>query len=61
MVSGETCAVKLSLQLPAAVAAEVEEVQRRDPEMLTRILTYGMLRRMMFDQLNTQERESRQD
>ena len=48
---GETCAVNLSIELPRAVAAEVEEVQRRDPEMLTRILMYGMTRRAIYESL----------
>jgi hypothetical protein len=47
----ETCAVDLRVQLPRAVAAEVEEVQRRDPEMLSRILLYGLTRRAIFEHL----------
>lgn len=48
----ETCAVELRVQLPKAVAAEVEEVQRRDPEMLSRILLYGLTRRAIFEHLS---------
>ena len=48
---GETCAVNLSIELPRALAAEVEEVQRRDPEMLSRILMYGMTRRAIYESL----------
>lgn len=47
----DTCAVELRVQLPRAVAAEIEEVQRRDPEMLSRILLYGMTRRAIFEHL----------
>lgn len=47
----ETCAVELRVQLPREVAAEVEEVQRQDPEVLSRILLYGMTRRAIFEQL----------
>ena len=50
---GETCAVSLSVELPRAVAAELEEVQRRDPELLRRILMYGMTRRAIYETLAT--------
>jgi len=49
----DTCAVELKVRLPKPVAAEVEEVQRRDPEMLSRMLFYAMTRRTIFDQLST--------
>ena len=49
---GETCAVSLSVELPRALAAEVEEVQRRDPEMLSRILAYGLTRRAIYQGLS---------
>lgn len=49
----DTCAVELKVRLPRPVAAEVEEVQRRDPEMLSRMLFYAMTRRTIFDQLST--------
>jgi hypothetical protein len=44
----ETCAVDLRVELPSAVAAEVEEVQQKDPEMLSRMLFYAMTRRTIF-------------
>jgi hypothetical protein len=47
----ETRAVELHVQLPRPVAAEVEEVQRNDPEMLSRMLFYAMTRRRIFDRL----------
>jgi hypothetical protein len=50
----DTCAVELRVQLPKPVAAELEEVQRRDPEMLSRMLFYAMTRRRIFDQLVAQ-------
>ena len=55
---GENCAVSLSVELPRALAAEVEEVQRRDPEMLRRILMYGMTRRAIYESLATATAES---
>lgn len=47
----ETCAVELKVQLPKSVAVEVEQVQRTDPEMLSRILFYAMTRRTIYDTL----------
>ena len=47
----ETCAVDLRVHLPKTVAVEVEEVQRNDPEMLSRILFYAMTRRTIYDTL----------
>ena len=49
----ETRAVELRVQLPRAVAAELEEVQRRDPEVVNRILLYGLTRRAIFEHLAT--------
>ena len=48
---GETCAVSLSVELPRALAMELEEVQRREPEVLRRILMYGMTRRAIYESL----------
>jgi hypothetical protein len=47
----DTCAVELRVRLPEPVAAELEEVQRTDPEILNRILMYGLTRRAIFEQL----------
>ena len=47
----ETCAVDLRVNLPKSVAREVEQVQRNDPEMLSRILYYAMTRRTIYDTL----------
>lgn len=47
----DTCAVELKVNLPRSVAAEVEEVQRTDPEMLSRILYYAVTRRTIFEHL----------
>ena len=52
----DTCAVELRVNLPRSVAAEVEEVQRNDPEMLSRILYYAMTRRTIFEHLNARTR-----
>jgi hypothetical protein len=47
----ETCAVDLRVELPRAAAEEIEEVQRRDPELLSRMLLYALTRRAIFDHL----------
>ena len=47
----DTCAVELKVQLPKAVAAEVEQVQRTDPEMLSRLVFYAMTRRTIYNTL----------
>jgi hypothetical protein len=49
----ETCAVDLRVSLPRGVAAEVEEVQKRDPEILSRMVMYAVTRRTIFDHLAT--------
>jgi hypothetical protein len=49
----ERCAVDLRVSLPRGVAAEVEEVQKRDPEMLNRAVLYAVTRRTIFDHLAT--------
>jgi hypothetical protein len=54
----DTCAVELRVRLPKPVAEEVEEVQRRDPEMLSRMLMYAVTRRTIFDQLSARAAES---
>ena len=49
----DTCAVDLRVNLPRQVAAEIEEVQRSDPELLSRMVYYAMTRRTIFDYLTT--------
>ena len=49
----ETCAVDLRVSLPRSVAAEVEAVQKEDPEMLSRMVMYAVTRRTIFDHLAT--------
>lgn len=47
----DTCAIDLKVKLPRKVAVELEEVQRTDPELLSRMLTYAVARRRIFDRL----------
>lgn len=56
----DTCPVELRIELPRAFAAEVEEVQRADPDILRQILLYGLTRRAIFDTLSRAERSSQE-
>ncbi len=47
----ETCAVDLRVTLPRSLAEEVEEVQRRAPEMLNRLFVYMLTSRAIYDHL----------
>lgn len=38
--------------LPSDVAEQIRDVQSREPELLTRILLYGMVHREVFDTLS---------
>ncbi|CAN5890580.1 hypothetical protein BH23GEM9_BH23GEM9_01670 [soil metagenome] len=49
----ETCAVDVRVRLPRNVVADLEEVQKRDPEMMSRIVLYAVTRRTIFDHLAT--------
>lgn len=51
----ETCSVQLNVRLPRELAAEAEEVQKTDPEFLSRIILYGLTRRSVYRQLRDQE------
>jgi hypothetical protein len=51
----ETCPVEVRLNLPRPVAAELEEVQRRDPEMLSRLVTYAVARRTIYEHLSARQ------
>lgn len=52
----ETRSVELNVRLPQEVAAELEEVQRTDPELLSRLIVYGLTRRAIFHQLKADPR-----
>lgn len=47
----ETCSVQLNVRLPRDVAAQAEEVQRTDPEFLSRVVLYGLTRRSIYRHL----------
>ena len=43
--------VELVLRLPNDVADSVEEVRERDPEYLSRVIRYGIVRRAVYREL----------
>ena len=47
----ETCSVQLNVRLPRDIAAQAEEVQRTDPEFLSRVVLYGLTRRSIYRHL----------
>jgi hypothetical protein len=44
------------VRLPRDVAAQAEEVQRTDPEFLSRVVLYGLTRRSIYRHLREQAR-----
>lgn len=54
----ETCSVQLNVRLPADIAAQAEEVQKTDPEFLSRIVLYGLTRRSIYRHLRERSVES---
>ena len=53
----ETCSVQLNVRLPRDVAAQAEEVQKTDPEFLSRVVLYGLTRRSIYSHLRDQEQQ----
>jgi len=53
----ETCSVQLNVRLPRDIAAQAEEVQKSDPEFLSRVVLYGLTRRSIYRHLRQQVRE----
>lgn len=53
----ETCSVQLNVRLPRDVAAQAEEVQKSDPEFLSRVVLYGLTRRSIYRQLREQAKD----
>ena len=50
----ETCSVQLNVRLPRDIAAQAEEVQKTDPEFLSRVVLYGLTRRSIYQHLRGQ-------
>ena len=47
----DTCSVQLNVQLPRDMAEQAEEVQRTDPDFLSRVVLYGLTRRSIYRHL----------
>jgi hypothetical protein len=52
----ETCSVQLTVRLPRDIAAQAEEVQKTDPEFLSRVVLYGLTRRSIYQHLRAQNK-----
>jgi len=50
----ETCSVQLNVRLPRDIAAQAEEVQKMDPDFLSRVVLYGLTRRSIYQHLRGQ-------
>lgn len=48
---GDSRPVNLVLSLPSELADEVERMQEDDPGFIERVLTYGIVRRAVFENL----------
>lgn len=55
----ETRSVQINVRLPRDIADQAEEVQRTDPEFLSRVVLYGLTRRSIYRHLRDREEESR--
>ena len=47
----ETRTVEITVRLPHDIAEQAEEVQKTDPEFLSRVVLYGLTRRSIYHQL----------
>lgn len=54
----ETCSVQLNVRLPRDIAAQAEEVQKSDPEFLSRVVLYGLTRRSIYRHLRDRSEQS---
>lgn len=50
----ESDSVPVSIHLPHELAAEVEEIQKSDPEFFSRVVRYGLTRRSVYRHLKQQ-------
>ena len=51
----ETRSVQINVRLPRDIAAQAEEVQRTDPEFLSRVVLYGLTRRSIYRHLRDRD------
>ena len=53
----ETRSVQITVLLPHDIAEQAEEVQKTDPEFLSRVVLYGLTRRSIYHQLRDRNRD----
>ena len=53
----ETRSVKITVLLPHDIAEQAEEVQKTDPEFLSRVVLYGLTRRSIYHHLRDRNQE----
>lgn len=53
----ETRSVQINVRLPRDIAAQAEEVQKTDPEFLSRVVLYGLTRRSIYRHLRDREED----
>ena len=53
----ETRSVEITVQLPHDIAEQAEEVQKTDPEFLSRVVLYGLTRRSIYHQLRDRNQD----
>lgn len=54
----ETRTVQLNVRLPRDIADQAEEVQKTDPEFLSRVVLYGLTRRSIYEHLRERSHDS---
>ena len=53
----ETRSVQITVLLPHDIAEKAEEVQKTDPEFLSRVVLYGLTRRSIYHQLRDRDQD----
>ncbi len=53
----ETRSVQITVQLPHDIAEQAEEVQKADPDFLSRVVLYGLTRRSIYHQLRDRDQD----
>ena len=53
----ETRSVQITVQLPHDIAEQAEEVQKADPDFLSRVVLYGPTRRSIYHQLRDRSQD----
>lgn len=51
----DTESVQITVNLPRDIAAQAAEVQKTDPEFLSRVILYGLTRRAIYNKLRAEE------